>query len=559
MKKSLFSIFAISTVISPIALTISCSENEKYTSSDIGGLNNYFNHNEKENKKLIDQANKIRKGNDVDAKNILNQKTILLTTGGAVTDQSFNQSVWEAMSKFSKEINNDENTYLETKVISQAQANISYDYAISNGYNIWILTGFQQGDLLTNWLKIGQNSNRFKRNNIKVISVDWFINKETELLIKPGQVLGLNFRTQEASFTTSYAASKLLKEINEEDSEKYQSKKTYFNSFAGGDFSGATNFNYGFYEGLRQFNDDESGKNSPWFARSTSPIELDTTFASTIDSRAKVEKEVNGGGNSKELPQIIFPVAGSLTANTIDIVKAKNKGQWVIGVDSDQSLVFQSDKHLLLTSAEKRIAIAIYKALVTMYGLSNFDEKIMEGFLPKDFSINMKTGLIQKDFNGSLFGENYNVNGGYKEGFVGVSKSTLDPKLTFKNNKTYAARFDEIVEETWSEFFGNEKQKGRFLIPVGTGNGLMPNDKLIEQYNDPNEGISFVLENEKNKSEWGNKEWNERLKKSIEITTSLKNVHVGYMTAKNKDNYFAPMVAIINNQGKIIDNQKSIK
>lgn len=561
MKKS-FLLFSTSIALAiPLTTIVSCN-NDRYSTNDIGGLNDYFNPypGSKANYELINYVQEIREGNNQAKRDLLDQKTILLTAGGSVNDQSFNQSAWEAISKFSLEIGNNENSYFETKAVSPADAYDSYYYALAKGYKVWILTGFQQGKFLGDWLSTGKNAERFKEANIKVIAVDWFINEGPNDLItknsNPGQILGLNFKTQQAAFIASYAASELLSRINKEEPEKFSN--AYFNNFAGGDFSGATNFNYGFLEGMRQFNQDKldnlltDDENPNWFIRSTEPIQLDTTFASTVDSKAKVEKEVNGG-NSKVLPQVIFPVAGSLTANAIDFVKAKGKGQWVIGVDSDQSLAFPSDKGLLLTSVEKRISIAIYKALVTLYGLSNYDPNKMESFLGKDYSIDESTGLIQHKVGNEFVKTNFNVDKGYEAGFVSVSKSTLDKNLAFKSGVTYAEAYDILVSRAWDSFFGKDplKQEGRLQKSISEKGGLKPNDDIINKFNGPT-GISYFLINEKPSKEG--------IQESIKNVGAMKNVFYGYMTAQNKLNYFDPVVQLINSQGKVNkDEQQGVK
>lgn len=532
----LFGFLSVTSVlsISPILLVVSCKNNNKFVSTDIGGLNNYFNPGLKQNDNLINEVKRIKNGNDEQAKEKLNQKTILISTGGRVNDQSFNQSVWEALSKFSKEIENNENSYFETYVIDQATQNEAYDYAIKKGYDNWILTGFQQESLLGEWLKIGKNKERFEQAKIRVITVDWYSDK---LPIQPGRILGLNFRTQEGGFAVGYAISRLLSEINQENPELYKSNETYLNSFGGGDFSGVTNFNYGYNEGMRQFNEDS--KTSDRFNKYkilATDIDLTTGFAPTTDARTKVNSAVDGAKGKQ--PQVILPVAGSLTANAIDRVKEKKQGQWVIGVDTDQSLAFSNDKSILITSIEKRISIAIYKALVTIYGLSGYENANMDSFLGTN-RINNDGFIVNNQ--GAL--ANYNVNGGYIDGFVGASKSTLDSSLKFKNGKTFAERFDEIVSETWNEFFIDKKDEqgngvglGRFNIPISDtkNQGLKPTEQTIEKFN------KYIGENFKDLS-------NEQKTEAINAILGIKNVLFGYMTAGNLESYFKPVIKEINN------------
>lgn len=503
-----------------IFLTMSCSKNLKYVKSDIGGLNNYFNSDNLDNKNqvLIDKADWIRKNGNINQKKLLDQRTILITASGRVNDQSFNQSTWEAVSKFSKEINNDSNSYFETLVINQATQNDAYDYAVHKDYKIWILTGFQQGILFKSWLSIGKNKENFDKKGIKIITVDWYNDSLTE----PGRLLGLNFRTQEAAFVSSYSAAKLLNEINKENSTRFVNP--YLTSFAGGDFSGATNFNYGFYDGLRQFNEDNDYKVN------VNKVVLNTGFSSTPDARYTIKNIVDGNGDTEGEPQVILPVAGSLTGTTLDAIKEKKSNQWVIGVDTDQALAFPNDTKYLLTSIEKRIAIAVYKALVSLYGLNDGKYDTINIFKDTEYEINLED-IKDVEGNvipiGSIISNNKlssaNIQGGYASGFVGTSKSTLNPNLKLKNGKTYAQRYDEILNEIEDEFYGKDKKSGRLNTPIGTQNGLKPSQGTINNF-------KKAIENNSDKN----------------AILALKNVLFGYMTSDNLTTYFEPIISEIN-------------
>ena len=129
-----------------LPIIVSCSPNisisKNYVSTDIGGLREEFNPDVSAdqpniNKKLVNKVKSIKestKPDDQRKKELLNEKTILITTGGKANDKSFNQSVWEAISKFSREIGNDESTKFETATISNADQFRAYDYAISKGF-----------------------------------------------------------------------------------------------------------------------------------------------------------------------------------------------------------------------------------------------------------------------------------------------------------------------------------------------------------------------------------------------------------------------------------------
>ena len=580
MRKSTLwlSVLSGSFVLAALPAVVSCNISggnltKSYVSSDIGGLRQEFNPEIAEdqpniNQKLFDKVKQIRSStSEADKKKqaLLNQRTILITTGGKANDKSFNQSVWEAISKFSRETGMEENAKFETASISNSDQFDAYDYAVSKGFKFWFLTGFQQEGQLGAWLAKGNNTQRFIDNDTIVVTVDWYPGDapadDNPFSKVKGRVLGLNFKTQEGGFVASYAASQLLSEINADqisnkvEKPKFPSGATYLNSFAGGDFAGATNFNYGFYEGMRQFNQDmidnvklPSSKNSnKYFIRSTSPFEATTGFAITNESKKKVELQVDGVRVNDELqqPQVIFPVAGSLSAVAIDRVRDSKNGQWVIGVDTDQSLAFPDDKGLLLTSVEKKIAVAAYKALLTIYDLADYDNDSKDKNSLLDSTHQMDDSRrIQVQKSGKWEYENLNSVGGYKEGFVDISKSTLDPNYykfmtTTKSGETYtyAQRYDEIVKNVWDSFFGSKEND-----KVGT-EGRFYNKKEDSSSDDyKKHGLkkdqNIVDEFYKNVSPGGNPN----------AVLALENVTQGGMTAGNMDTFFMPVIDKINKQ-----------
>ena len=550
----------VSCVLAGGATVVACAAPPKYVTSDIGGLQAEFNPNSAQNDALVAQANAVRTNGTAAAQALLAQKTILIAAGGKRTDQSFNQSVWEAISKFSMEVRQPDNGFYETARIADDEQFNAYDFAIAKGFKFWILTGFYQEGELGRWLLKGNNTARFLANQTIVITVDWYPDDDPDTAgngnpIKAafqrikGHILGLNFKTQESAFVTAYAAARLLSEIHADDPRLFPSGQTYLNSFGGGDFAGVTNFNYGFYEGLRQFNEDMIAgtifpNQAKYLVRATAPVELSTGFAINNESKAKAERQVDN-----QNPQVIFPVAGSLTAVAIDRARDKGRNQWVIGVDTDQSLAFPNDKGLLLTSVEKRIAVATYKALLTVYGLTGYDAST--SLLDNNHHLDADRFILGSD--GQKI--NFNSVGGYDEGFVGVSKSTLDPqKFKFKTGTTYASRYDQITAATWASFFGNKKVQpnalGRFEISVTDSkqHGLLPSDEVIQAFAEQMAGWPQIVTHDKNGNELSPAEKEQKMLEHLKAIFALKNVKKGFMTFSNQANFFAPVVKLINEQ-----------
>ena len=561
----------VSCVLAGGATVVACAAPPKYVTSDIGGLQAEFNPNSAQNDVLVAQANAVRTNGTAAAQALLAQKTILIAAGGKRTDQSFNQSVWEAISKFSMEVGQPDNGFYETARIADDEQFNAYDFAIAKGFKFWILTGFYQEGELGRWLLKGNNTARFLANQTIVITVDWYPDDDPDAAgngnpIKAafqrikGHILGLNFKTQESAFVTAYAAARLLSEIHADDPRLFPSGQTYLNSFGGGDFAGVTNFNYGFYEGLRQFNEDMMAgtifpNQAKYFIRASAPVELSTGFALTNAAKAAVERQVDGTPGQMP-PQIIFPVAGSLTAATIQRVRAKNQGQWIIGVDTDQALAFPNERDSLLTSVEKRIASAVYKALITLYGLTYTDAV---NLLPPAYQLDDQRVIHHQ---GHL--SNFNSVGGYDRQLVGVAPSTLSAQLVFQKRQnragkplTYAQRYDALVAATQQSFFGSDGQSGRLYQPLSDvqHHGLKPPDEVIADFNRALKTEWPIIKDRDGLSPgdpngWANDQARaQAVQANIVKVMALKNVAFGFLTAANQENYFMPIVKMINDLG----------
>ena len=130
-------------VTTPVLIVSSCSltKTTHYVDDQISGLKEVFNPDSEQNEALKTLASNIRKLDPSKPENkakqeLLDQKTILITAGGKINDRSFHQSAWEAISKFSKEIGNDNNAFYETKAVSDDQQFDAYDFALKKGFKV---------------------------------------------------------------------------------------------------------------------------------------------------------------------------------------------------------------------------------------------------------------------------------------------------------------------------------------------------------------------------------------------------------------------------------------
>ena len=323
-------------------MLVSCSYSNinttsSYAKTDIGGLEDFNKDNDNIFDDIKNVSKMIEEGNDKEKKDLLyNQPIVQIISPGKVNDLSFNQLVWEGVSTFSRLTNLKNSTYLPATIASNTELFLQY-----SGYKIWILTGFFHENAFSEWLKFGSNKSKLEQKKIKIISIDWDVQK----YIKPGLGLSALFRTQESSFVIGYSISKFLAEQYPGDANK---DKRIVNTSAGFDNVGATNFNYGFLEGVRVWNSeqtDNSTKVQSNVYTDSEKVWLSTTFvANNPDTRKDFEFSIKGGTNifKGKSPTIVMPVAGDWSKTAADIIKDTNNknNQWVVGVDTNMAISY---------------------------------------------------------------------------------------------------------------------------------------------------------------------------------------------------------------------------
>lgn len=450
MKKSKLLLGLGGTILfaTPIIAVTSCGSSlpdtsGSYVKTDIGGLDAAF-------KSIYDQistkAKEINSSTNEKQKAILNQPIIQITSAnGVVNDNSFNQMTWEAISKFSTLTDIKTSTYVQDG--GNSLSNL-YNNALAKGYKIWVLTGWTHEEDFSKWLTAGNNKEKLESNNIKVVSIDWDVTK----YVGNGHGLSLNFRTQESSFVIGYALSQYL---GTNFSGSNNVNKRILNTTSGADASGSTNFNYGFLEGIKAWNDEQSSNDAKVqinIYKDDSKVFLDTTYvAANPEIKEEFELSVKGNGQNVfrgSAPTFIMPVAGDWSKVAADIIKNSNKKneQWVIGVDTNMALSYGKEyAPYFATSSEKRIAIATFKALSFLTGITSA--------LNDDSNLVLENGVNAKlNEQGQIVVDN-NVNnlsiiGGIAEGFVGASKSTIE-------DSSKATQLDGFISSAIEKFFGS--------------------------------------------------------------------------------------------------------
>ena len=353
----------------------------------------------------------------------IKRKTMLITAGGGVDDKSFIQSTWGALQLYKSQSkiasNNDLITYREAR--DDSLLSNYYSESINKGYKTLVLTGFQQSEKFKNWLDIGTNKDDFIESQAVVIGVDW----NGESFIPEGQFFGLGFKTQEPAWVVGYAAADYLTTSN---------ITPHLSSFGGSPYDGITDFNNGFLQGMLDWNINNPLKPVKFYSgnEQASSIDLSTGFADTPETIAKINNIV---GTNENAPQIILPVAGTLTTTTLDNIRNKNSQQMIIGVDSNQSLAFPTDKDKFFSSIEKKVGVAVYKALVLLSGI------------PLD---NVDCGTTDVGFEGSFVANEKSayVKYGFDKGLVDYSPSTISGKGIIEANRSLRNAMAEYNKKT---------------------------------------------------------------------------------------------------------------
>ena len=498
----------ISAIIAP-TFSMACISDNILAKTNISEVQTYFS------SKVREQIYQEVQSNEILKDYILNNKIIQITTAGKVTDNSFNQMTWEAISEFSRNVgfNLDMSSYKETKSMSTNEIHQAYSDALNKQYKIWVLTGWQHSSFFQSWIQIPVYRQKFKEQNIKIISIDWDATQISEL--DPGTCISLNFRTQESSFLIGYAISQYLNEKYPDDETK-----KIINTTAGTDTAGSTNFCYGFLEGIRAWNKEQTDETKKIFSnvyKADSKVFLETTYESNNPlTRNEFTLSITGQGKEifkEQAPTIVMPVAADWSNTAANIIKETNKldQQWVVGVDSNMAISYgPTYAPYFITSSEKRIGIATYKALCFLLGISQ--TLSLPELYPNSNETNWIINLESKKIEQNSVESNMIVNGGIELGFVGASPSTL-------SNESDAKRFDAIIEETKNKFFGENSSENLLKTVDPT---------LLAKYNEAKLSDNIA-------------EYNLAV-------FNLANVLYGEMNANNKE-YFNLVVSEINKRG----------
>lgn len=381
----------------------------------------------------------------------------IVTDGHTITDHSFNESSYEGALKFKAKFEEwiaDESSTapeeLRNKkvVITPIQPPTtdlntlitSYGQAVVMDSKVTIAAGSIQSSALV------AAQNGILKDRMRYIYVDGDTpNKDVPYENK--NLAGLLYKAEQAGLMAALAAGSWLIAHAQEYGGNLK-----MSTYGGLNIPPVTNYMYGFYWGVWLLNnsDDSSpiiSEIKSWIkdlnpdfddSQPLPPIEfvnLPNQFTGNFDQASTSSKALNSslvdqGAN------IIFPVAGPQTSDTLSAIQSKKKNYKVIGVDTDQALQYSESTDYFLTSALKDIVNSVNYML---WRAINYDETDSHQPLPDG----------EQD---KIFKEDA-INRGFEDGFIGIADnkaiSPIYDKVISSPELTKAGGFIEKVSEGW--------------------------------------------------------------------------------------------------------------
>lgn len=274
-------------------------------------------------------------------------KIAMVTDSGDITDQSFNQTTYEACKAWSEE-NGSEFNYYKPESDSDEARNASVDQAVADGANVIVLPGYMFAATIV------EQSEMYP--DVKFIAPDVSAGD----ICEKGVGEGYTYNPDDYEVTDYYNADNVYCCTYQEEISGYMAgyaavKLGYKHlGFLGGmSVPAVTRFGYGYVQGV-----DEAAKE----LGITSDVELEYVcggqFYGDADITAYITAYMDTWYGSKGV-EVVFACGGGIYTSAAEAA-AKVDGK-VIGVDSDQSGIIGED--ITVTSAMKGLAPTVKTAL----------------------------------------------------------------------------------------------------------------------------------------------------------------------------------------------------
>ena len=270
-------------------------------------------------------------------------KIAMVTDSGDITDQSFNQTTYEACKEWAADNGSDFNYYKPESDSDEAR-NASVDQAVADGANVIVLPGYMFAATIV------EQSEMYP--DVKFIAPDVSAGD----ICEKGVGEGYTYNPDDYEVTDYYNADNVYCCTYQEEVSGYMAgyaavKFGYKHlGFLGGmSVPAVTRFGYGYVQGA-----DEAAKE----LGITSDVELEYVCGGQFYGDADITAYMDTWYGSKGV-EVVFACGGGIYTSAAEAA-AKVDGK-VIGVDSDQSGIIGED--ITVTSAMKGLAPTVKTAL----------------------------------------------------------------------------------------------------------------------------------------------------------------------------------------------------
>ena len=270
-------------------------------------------------------------------------KIAMVTDSGDITDQSFNQTTYEACKEWAADNGSDFNYYKPESDSDEAR-NASVDQAVANGANVIVLPGYMFAATIV------EQSEMYP--DVKFIAPDVSAGD----ICEKGVGEGYTYNPDDYEVTDYYNADNVYCCTYQEEVSGYMAgyaavKFGYKHlGFLGGmSVPAVTRFGYGYIQGA-----DEAAKE----LGITDEVELEYVCGGQFYGDADITAYMDTWYGSKGV-EVVFACGGGIYTSAAEAA-AKVDGK-VIGVDSDQSGIIGED--ITVTSAMKGLAPTVKTAL----------------------------------------------------------------------------------------------------------------------------------------------------------------------------------------------------
>ena len=248
--------------------------------------------------------------NDKNDNNSKGMKITMVTSGGGVTDGSFNQSAWEGLQKVQKEFGVNV-SYIHSK--QEADYITNLEQAVDDENDLILAVGFPLKAALL------ETAKNYPDQQFAIVDVDY--GDET-----PDNVVCISFAEAESGYVVGLVAGKMT--------------KTNIVGFVGGMDSVVINrFKAGYEAGVKEANPE---------------AKVLSQYVNSYVDQAKAKSIATQMYNNQA--DIIFACSGDSGLGVLEC--AKETGKYAIGVDRDQYDIAPEN---ILTSAMKKVNEGVYK------------------------------------------------------------------------------------------------------------------------------------------------------------------------------------------------------